>query len=110
MLRRRLAAKRFRGSIARCLISLSTLRRGSRLPATQDSLPAAGPALPDGIGYPQGSLQKVSSLWLSSFPELLGAMRVLLAIKTRLGQDFDGDLGEIIKPWVVGYQNIAPEF
>jgi hypothetical protein len=25
------------------------------LPATtQDSLPAAGPALPDGIGYPQG--------------------------------------------------------
>src|SRR6476619_5173957 len=22
---------------------------------TQDSLPAAGPALPDGIGYPQGS-------------------------------------------------------
>ena len=27
-----------------------------RSPATtQDSLPAAGPALPDGIGYPQGS-------------------------------------------------------
>jgi hypothetical protein len=26
-----------------------------RSPATtQDSLPAAGPALPDGIGYPQG--------------------------------------------------------
>ena len=26
-----------------------------RFPATtQDSLPAAGPALPDGIGYPQG--------------------------------------------------------
>ena len=36
------------------------------LPITsRDSLPATGPALPDGIGYPQGSLRKVSSLWLS---------------------------------------------
>jgi len=52
------------------LISLSTLRRGGHPPTTQDSLPAAGPALPDGIGYPQGSLRKVSSLWLSSSPEL----------------------------------------
>src|SRR4051794_18722406 len=43
---------RFRGSIAGRLISLSTLRRGSHPPTTQDSLPAAGPALPDGIGYP----------------------------------------------------------
>ena len=60
----------FRGSIARRLIWLSTLRRGGRPPTTQDSLPAAGPALPDGIGYPQGSLRKVSSLRLSSFPEL----------------------------------------
>ena len=60
----------FRGSIARRLTWLSTLRRGGRPPTTQDSLPAAGPALPDGIGYPQGSLRKVSSLRLSSFPEL----------------------------------------
>ncbi len=45
----------FRGSIARRLIWLSTLRRGGYPPTTQDSLPAAGPALPDGIGYPQGS-------------------------------------------------------
>jgi hypothetical protein len=30
-----------------------------RLPATtQDSLPVAGPALPDGIGYPQGSSKR----------------------------------------------------
>jgi hypothetical protein len=30
-----------------------------KLPATaQDSLPAAGPALPDGIGYPQGSFKR----------------------------------------------------
>ena len=60
----------YRGSIARRLIWLSTLRRGSYPPTTQDSLPAAGPALPDGIGYPQGSLRKVSSLELSSFPGL----------------------------------------
>jgi hypothetical protein len=37
------------------LISLSTLRREGRPSTTQDSLPAAGPALPGGIGYPQGS-------------------------------------------------------
>ena len=67
---RGLTARRFRGSIARRLISLSTLRRGRHPPTTQDSLPAAGPALPDGIGYPQGSQRKVSSFRLSSFPEL----------------------------------------
>jgi hypothetical protein len=45
----------FRGSIAQRLISLSTLRREGRPSTTQDLLPAAGPALPGGIGYPQGS-------------------------------------------------------
>src|SRR3954464_11004000 len=39
---------------------------------TQDSLPAAGPALPDGIGYPQGSIKRFQAE-LSSFSELLGA-------------------------------------
>jgi hypothetical protein len=48
----------FRGSIAQRLISLSTLRREGYPSATQDSLPAAGPALPDGIGYPQGSEER----------------------------------------------------
>jgi len=47
--RRGLTAMIFRGSIARRLIWLSTLRRGGRPPTTQDSLPAAGPALPGGI-------------------------------------------------------------
>ena len=32
-------------------------RRRSPAP-TQDSFPAAGPALPDGIGYPQGSNER----------------------------------------------------
>jgi hypothetical protein len=41
----------FRGSIARPWDSLSTLRELGRPSATQDSLPAAGHALPDRIGY-----------------------------------------------------------
>src|SRR5262249_28137962 len=51
---------------------LSTLRPGSRLPRTQDSLPAAGHALPGGIGYPQGSNERfpVYLLHPSSFPRL----------------------------------------
>ena len=40
---------RFRGSIPRLRCSLSTLRPGGRPPGTQDSLPAAGQALPDGL-------------------------------------------------------------
>ena len=39
----------FRGSITRPLTSLSTLRRMGRPTTTQDSLLAAGPALPGGI-------------------------------------------------------------
>jgi hypothetical protein len=54
--RRRLPRRcRFRGSIARPVHSLSTLRSPGRPGTTQDSFPAAGPALPGGIGYPQGS-------------------------------------------------------
>jgi len=36
-------------------------QRGSPLP-TQDSLPAAGPALPRGIGYPHGSNERIHIL------------------------------------------------
>jgi hypothetical protein len=49
---------RFRGSIARPVHSLSTLRSPGRPGATQDSFPAAGPALPGGVGYPQGSSER----------------------------------------------------
>jgi len=44
----------FRGSITRLTCSLSTLRREGRPSTTQDSLPAAGQALPGGVGYPLG--------------------------------------------------------
>ena len=85
----------FRGSIARRLIWLSTLRRSGHPPTTQDSLPAAGPALPDGIGYPQGSLRKVSSLWLSSFPELPCArsVRVFELAESGMGDSGPGRSG-----------------
>ena len=44
----------FRGSITQRLILLSTLRSDGRPPPRKTRFPAAGPALPDGIGYPQG--------------------------------------------------------
>jgi hypothetical protein len=47
-----------RGSIAGRGHSLSTLRGVGCPAATQDSLPAAGQALPGGIGYPQGSYER----------------------------------------------------
>ena len=50
--------KAFRGSMGRPSSWLSTLRRYGRPYSTQDSLPAAGHALPGGIGYPQGSNER----------------------------------------------------
>ena len=44
----------FRGSITQRLISLSTLRSDGHPSLRKTRFPAAGPALPDGIGYPQG--------------------------------------------------------
>src|SRR5260370_22389544 len=60
--------RHFRGSIARLGHSLSTLRRASHLAATQDSFSGAGQALPDGIGYPQGSHERFPSCFLHLFP------------------------------------------
>jgi hypothetical protein len=50
--------RRSRGSIARPERLLSTLRRWTLLSPSQDSLPAAGQALPGGSGYPQGSSER----------------------------------------------------
>jgi hypothetical protein len=62
----------FRGSIARPVHSLSTLRSPGRPGTTQDSLPAAGQALPGGGRCPAGSQREVSALQslppLPSFP------------------------------------------
>ena len=58
----------FRGSITRPLTSLSTLRRMGRPTTTQDSLLAAGPALPGGIRTRKGFSERFqrSSLFLLS--------------------------------------------
>ena len=67
--RRRLAARNgFRGSIARLSSSLSTLRPAGCPNRTQDSFPAAGHALPGGIGYPQGSNERFQSCFLHLIP------------------------------------------
>jgi hypothetical protein len=58
---------KFRGSIAGHSHSLSTLRRVGRPTTTQDSLPAAGSALPGGIGYPQGSCERFPRIVLHLF-------------------------------------------
>ena len=61
----------FRGSITRLRHWLSTLRRPGRPDTTQDSLPAAGQTLPDGLDYPQGSDERFRgvSYISTSFPK-----------------------------------------
>ena len=62
----------FRGSITRLRHWLSTLRSAGCPYTTQDSLPAVGQTLPDGLGYPQGSDERFQgvSYIRSSFPKL----------------------------------------
>jgi len=88
--KQRLPRKVFRRSIAWLSDSLSTLRRVRYLTATQDSLPAVGQTLLDGLS-PAGFLRKVSELlpYISSpFPKLLAAM-----LSTCAGSD-DPGLGQ----------------
>src|SRR5271165_4821229 len=60
----------FRGSITRPLTSLSTLRRMGRPTTTQDSLLAAGPALPGGIRTRRVSTKGFRVRVSSSLPKL----------------------------------------
>src|SRR5208337_2932623 len=51
----------------------------------QDSLPAAGPALPGGIGYPQGSCERFHGCDDSPFPSFLARCQfIILAQKDEL--------------------------
>jgi len=52
----------FRGSITRLRHWLSTLRSAGYPYTTQDSLPVAGQALPDGLDYPQGSIERFQAV------------------------------------------------
>ena len=65
----------FRGSITRLRHWLSTLRRPGHPDTTQDSLPVAGQALPDGLGYPWGSNERFRgvSYISASFPKFNAA-------------------------------------
>ena len=67
------ATRFFRGSMARPAHPLSTLRRADYSATTQDSLPAAGQALPDRMLPPAGFQRKVSTMShniASPFPKL----------------------------------------
>src|SRR5271157_5943102 len=48
----------------------------------QDSLPAAGPALPGGIGYPQGSCERFHGCNDSPFPSFLARCQTLFLVLT----------------------------
>jgi hypothetical protein len=68
---RRLPHSYFRGSITRLRHWLSTLRSAGYPYTTQDSLPAVGQTLPDGLDYPQGSIERFRAVSYisSSFPK-----------------------------------------
>src|SRR5512142_2044730 len=68
--RRRLPRAGFRGSRARPARSLSPLRSPGYPGTTQDSLPAAGQALPGGAGYPQGPNERFPRHNAFPFPKL----------------------------------------
>ncbi len=65
---RRLRQKYFRGSVAWLPNSLSTLRSAGYPDTTQDSLPAAGQALPDGTLTRRGSNERFQSQLLTDIP------------------------------------------
>ena len=75
--RQRLPRRVFRRSIAWLSDSLSTLRRARYLTTTQDSLPAAGQALPDGLStrkVPTKGFRFASLHLIPPSQALLGAM------------------------------------
>jgi len=69
----------FRGSITQRLISLSTLRSDGYPSPRKTRLPAAGPALPDGIGYPQGFSERFHICDDPPFPSFVAQCLPLLA-------------------------------
>ena len=67
---------RWISGLNRTAFGLAVYASWGRLPAaTQDSLPAAGPALPGGIGYPQGSDERFRAVSCSPFPSFLAQGR-----------------------------------
>ena len=91
--KQRLPRKVFRSSIAWLSDSLSTLRRTGYPAATQDSLPAAGQALPDGLSTRKVPTKgfKAASLHLIPLSQaLLGTMFTTDAGNGNLQSAFGG--------------------
>src|SRR5271165_7217272 len=66
----------------------------------QDSLPAAGPALPGGIGYPQGSCERFYGCNDSPFPSFLARCQLNFRLVTSADNDYfllKHDLAPIIR-------------
>ena len=100
--RRRLQQQYFRGSVAWLPDSLSTLRSAGYPDTTQDSLPAAGQALPGGTCTHKGSYERFLSASFSqssSFPKLLGAMNGYIGQKKPLSIAMESGLLSCVN-WV----------
>ncbi len=69
--------------MAERLISLSTLLSDGRPPPRKTRFPAAGPALPDGIGYPQGFYERFH-IDDSPFPSFLAQCQPLFVVCRRI--------------------------
>jgi len=84
---RRLPRKVFRRSIAWLSDSLSTLRSADYSNPTQDSLPAAGQTLPDGLSTRRIPMKgfRFASYISSPFPKLLAAMKPIFLASVASG-------------------------
>ena len=101
--KQRLPRKIFRRSIAWLSDSLSTLRRAGYPTSTQDSLPAVGQTLPDGLSTRRVPTKGFRALPTSRspFPSLLGAITSTEACRTDARKREKSDsLGRTIPPGV----------
>src|SRR5271157_4588287 len=72
----------------RTAFDLAVYASSWRLPAImQDSLPAAGPALPGGIGYPQGSCERFHGCNDSPFPSFLARCQLRSLVASWMAGD-----------------------
>src|SRR5271157_5504844 len=72
----------------------------------QDSLPAAGPALPGGIGYPQGSCERFYGCNDSPFPSFLARCQSIFS-RERVPCLGAGEIAKEHIPFAVGAEDIG---
>ena len=77
----------------------------------QDSLPAAGPALPGGIGYPQGSCERFHGCNDSPFPSFLARCQfIILARKDELTPDYSPRKDELTPDYSPRKDELRPDY